>query len=87
MRWILKIQKKSKSKSTKNWKSFFPFHIIPAERLLGEDGTQNSSLSALISDFFDMSEDELDPSITKKVKELRSIVENANKSVQQQSIK
>ena len=32
-----------------------------------------------------MSEDELDPSITKKVKELRSIVENANESVQQKS--
>lgn len=74
-------------KKRKELKELFPFHIIPAERLLGEDGTQNSSLSALISDFFDMSEDELDPSITKKVKELRSIVENANKSVQQQSIK
>lgn len=74
-------------KKHKELKELFPFHIIPAERLLGEDGTQNSSLSALISDFFDMSEDELDPSITKKVKELRSIVENANKSVQQQSIK
>ena len=72
-------------KKHKELKELFPFHIIPAERLLGEDGTQNSSLSALISDFFDMSEDELDPSITKKVKELRSIVENANKSVQQQS--
>ena len=71
-------------KKHKELKELFPFHIIPAERLLGEDGTQNSSLSALISDFFDMSEDELDPSITKKVKELRSIVENANKSVQQQ---
>lgn len=71
-------------KKYKELKELFPFHIIPAERLLGEDGTQNSSLSALISDFFDMSEDELDPSVVKKVKELRSIVENANKSVQQQ---
>lgn len=66
-------------------KELFPLHIIPAERLLGEDGTQNSSLSALITEFFDMSEDSLDPSVAKKVKELRSIVENANKNVQQQS--
>ena len=72
-------------KTHKELKELFPFHIIPAERLLGEDGTQNSSLVALISDFFNMSEDELDPSVENKVKELRSIVENANKSVQQQS--
>ncbi len=80
-----KIPEEKQVKKHKELKELFPFHIIPAERLLGEDGTQNSSLSALISDFFDMSEDELDPRITKKVKELRSIVENANKSVQQQS--
>lgn len=66
-------------------KSLFPFYLIPAERLLGEDGSHNSSLSALISDFFDMSEEELEPSVAEKVKELRTIVENANKNVQQQS--
>ena len=32
-----------------------------------------------------MSEDELDPNVAEKVKELRAIVENANKNVQQQS--
>lgn len=32
-----------------------------------------------------MNEDELDPRVAEKVKELRSIVENANKNVQQQS--
>lgn len=63
----------------------FPFHIIPAERLLGEDGTQNSSLSSLISEFFEMNEEELDPSVAEKVKELRAIVEKANKNVQKQS--
>ena len=72
-------------KKHKELKELFPFHIIPAERLLGEDGTQSSSLAALISDFFDMSEEELDPSVAEKVKELRTIVEAANKSVQQQS--
>lgn len=66
-------------------KTLFPFQFIPAERLLGEDGNQNGSLSALISEFFEMSEEELDPSVAKKIKELRVIVNNANKIVQQQS--
>src|SRR5699024_1988863 len=48
----------------------FPFHIIQAERRLGEDGTQDNSLSSLISDFFDMNEYELDPRVAEKVKEL-----------------
>ena len=72
-------------KKHKELAELFPFHIIQAERRLGEDGTQDNSLSSLISDFFDMSEDELDPSVSEKVKELRAIVENANKNVQQQS--
>ena len=81
-------QKNSEEKQSKKQKELaelFPFHIIQAERRLGEDGTQDNSLSSLISDFFDMSEDELDPSVSEKVKELRAIVENANKNVQQQS--
>lgn len=72
-------------KKQKELSELFPFHIIQAERRLGEDGTQVNSLSSLISDFFDMSEDELDPSVSEKVKELRVIVETANKKVQQQS--
>ena len=66
-------------------KELFPVYLIPAERLLGEDGSQKSSLSDLISEFFDVSEKELDPSIATKVKELRAIVEYASKSVQLQS--
>ena len=66
-------------------RALFPSYLIPAERLLGEDGTQKSSLSELISEFFDMSEEELDPTIADKVKELRVVVEDASKSVQQQS--
>ena len=72
-------------KKQKELSELFPFHIIQAERRLGEDGTQDNSLSSLISDCFDMSEDELDPSVSEKVKELRVIVETANKKVQQQS--
>ena len=80
-----KNPEEKQSKKQKELAELFPFHIIQAERRLGEDGTQDNSLSSLISDFFDMSEDELDPSVSEKVKELRSIVENANKNVQQQS--
>lgn len=66
-------------------RELFPSYLIPAERLLGEDGTQKSSLSELISEFFDMSEEELNPTIADKVKELRVVVEDASKNVQQQS--
>lgn len=72
-------------KKHKELKELFPSQSIPAERLLGEDGTHNSSLSELISTFFDMNEEEINPSVAEKVKELRGVVENANKSVQQQS--
>ncbi len=80
--------KNPEEKQIKNFselKELFPFHIIPAERLLGEDEAQNNSLSALISDFFDLGEDELDSSVVEKVKELRTIVADANKNVQKQS--
>ena len=63
----------------------FPYLIIQAERRLGEDGTQENSLSSLISDFFDISEDELNSSVAEKVKEFRKFVEEANKNVQQKS--
>ncbi len=72
-------------KKHKELAELFPFRIIEAERRLGEDGTQENSLSSLISEFFDTSEEDLDPSVAKKVKELREIIENANKSVQQHS--
>ncbi len=72
-------------KKHKELAELFPFRIIEAERRLGEDGTQENSLSSLISEFFDTSEEDLDPSIAEKVKELRGIIENANKSVQQHS--
>ncbi len=80
--------KNSEEKQIKKHKELaelFPFRIIEAERRLGEDGTQENSLSSLISEFFDTSEEDLDPSVAKKVKELRGIIENANKSVQQHS--
>lgn len=72
-------------KSQKELHDLFPFHAIPAERVLGEDDTHNSSLSSLISNFFDMSEAELDPDIAEEIKRLRTIVEKANSDVQKQS--
>ena len=52
-----KNPKETQIKKHKELEELFPFHIIPAERLLGEDGTQNSSLSSLISEFFEMNEE------------------------------
>lgn len=72
-------------KSQKELHDLFPFHTIPAERVLGEDDTHNSSLGSLISGFFDMSEADLDPKVAEEIKVLRTIVEKANKDVQKQS--
>ena len=72
-------------KSQKELHDLFPFYAIPAERVLGEDDTQNSSLGSLISGFFDMSEGDLDPEVAEEIKRLRTIVEKANKNVQKQS--
>ena len=72
-------------KSQKELHDLFPFHTIPAERVLGEDDTHNSSLGSLISGFFDMSEADLDPEVAEEIKMLRTIVEKANKDVQKQS--
>lgn len=80
-----KNPKETQIKKHKELAELFPFYMIPAERLLGEDGTQNSSLSSLISEFFEMNEEELDPKIAETVKELRNIVEEANKKLQRDS--
>ena len=73
-------------KSHRELEDLFPYYPIPAERILGEDGTQkNESLSSLIADYFNLSEEELTPDIAEKVKELRSVVDSANKDVQKES--
>nr|WP_300408506.1 AAA family ATPase [uncultured Ruminococcus sp.] len=64
----------------------FPFFSIPAERILGEDGAQNnSSLSALITNYFSVNVDELNSDVATEIKNLRKIVEEANKTVQKHS--
>ena len=73
-------------KSQKELTDLFPLYTIPAERVLGEDGVQNdSSLGKLITNFFNVNEDDLDPTVSKEISELRKIVEEANKNVQKQS--
>ena len=72
-------------KSSKELRDLFPFYSIPAERVLGEGDTHNSSLGSLISGFFDMNEAELDPAVAEEIKYLRIIVGRANKDVQKQS--
>ena len=63
-------------KSRRELEDLFPYYPIPAERILGEDGTQtNESLSSLISEYFSLNEEDLAPDIAEKVKELRSVVD------------
>lgn len=72
-------------RSQKELYDLFPFCAIPAERVLGEDDKHNSSLGSLISGFFDASEADLDPEVAEEIKNLRTIVEKANKDVQMKS--
>jgi putative ATP-dependent endonuclease of OLD family len=73
-------------KSLSELEKLFPFYLIPAERVLGEDGNQNdNSLEALITGYFNVEEDDLDPDVKKEIKELKKVVEDANKNVQKQS--
>lgn len=73
-------------KSLKELKALFPLYYIPAERVLGEDGSQNNnSLTALISNYFSVAEEDLDPAISKEILTLRQTIDNANREVQKKS--
>lgn len=63
----------------------FPIFFIRAERRLGEDGTHDSSLASLISEYFETNEDELDPRIVEQVILLRNLVEDNSRTIQQKS--
>lgn len=80
-----KNRKDKQIKTHKELSALFPYYSIPAERTLGEDGSQNNSLSSLISSYFDVDESDLDPAVSKEVINLRHIIENANKDIQKQS--
>lgn len=81
-----KNMKDRQVKSLNELSELFPFYSIPAERILGEDGTQSkNTLSELISSFFDVNEEELDPKVATEIMKLRQIIEDANKDVQKHS--
>ena len=75
-------------KSHKELIELFPFYLIPAERSLGEDGSQqNNTLGGLISSFFELNVENFSPDIVDGVKRLRQIVSDANEDVQKNSNK
>lgn len=73
-------------KTYKELSELFPFYVVPAERILGEDGEgEHNSLGKLITSFFDVSEEDIDPEVLDEVRELRKLVEDSNKNVQRRS--
>lgn len=76
----------SQLKTQKELVDLFPFYSIPAERMLGENGDHNSnSLGTLISGYFSVDIENLDPNVVEEVKILRKTVEDANVKLQRQS--
>lgn len=63
----------------------FPYCYIPAERLLGEDGSKSDPLASLITEFFDSSASELGPEVAGMMKDLHDVVGRANREVQGKS--
>jgi len=81
-----KNQEDTQVKDAKELAELFPVFSIPAERVLGEDGSQNnSSLSSLISSFFTVRQDDLQPEVAEQVSHLIKTVNDANKEVQKKS--
>lgn len=73
-------------KTQKELSELFPFYPIHAERFLGEASENGqSSLGSLITNYFSVDLDNLDPQIVADVKTLRETVEKANIAIQRQS--
>lgn len=71
------------SKKQSELAELFPLYTISAERDLDETGNGgSSSLKTVISSYFSVDVENLDPKIVDKVKELREKVETANKETQ-----
>lgn len=66
-------------------KELFPCYVIQAERRLGEDELKNDSLSELITEFFEMNQEDLPDSLNEDIKNLREIASNANKNLQKET--
>lgn len=81
-----KDAKERQLKEHKELTNLFPFYTIPAERMLGENGDHSSnSLGTLISSYFSVDVENLDPKVVDEVKELRKAVEEANIKIRRQS--
>lgn len=73
-------------KTQKELAELFPFYPIHAERFLGESAEDNkSSLGSLITSYFSVDLDDLDPAIAEQVRILRESVNQANKDIQRES--
>ena len=72
-------------KTLNELKLLFPVYMISAERTLGEDENHNNSLSSLITSYFKLEINSLDPKLQSKIEELLQTIDNANKKVQKKS--
>lgn len=73
------------NKQLRELRNLFPIYNIPAERILGEDGEENNSLSSLITDFFNSSEEGLGEGFEEKINDLRETIKEANRNLQEKS--
>lgn len=81
-----KDKKDVQIKKVSNLTDLMPFYPIYAERELDETGgRKKGSLSSLISNYFSMDIEKVNPKISTEVAELRETVEAANKEMQRQS--
>lgn len=72
-------------KTLNELKLLFPVYMISAERTLCEDENHNNSLSSLITSYFKLEINSLDPKLQSKIEELLQTIDNANKKVQKKS--
>lgn len=71
-------------KTRKELKDLFHIWDIPAERNLGESDKPQNTLTSLISTFFDMQEEGIEPELLENLRSLREIVNSSNKNIQKQ---
>ena len=82
------IEDDIQNKSLQELKDLFPFFSISAERSLDESvDYKTSSLKKVISSYFSVEKEKIDENISDSVLKLRKIVEDTNKSIQNESNK
>ena len=79
-------EKDVQEKSLSELRDLFPLFTITAERDLDETGEKShSSLQRIIYNYFNSDKENIDPQIKSTIEELRNLVENANKDIQQKT--